>query len=325
MAGFILVLAALLGSAALPQVLSPYDTGLLSLALIYSIAAMGQTVLTGTANQPSVGNSAFMLIGAYASASLTNDLHLPLPLAAALAVGIAAMIGLVVGLPTLRIGGVYLAVATIALVFVVQEILTEWDTVAGRNGLPVTRPQWLGTDRGLYYASLLTAAVITVLLWNLLRSRIGRGWLAIRESETAATAVGIRPSLYKTLAFSVSAATTACAGVLLAQYDSGVTASAFGLPVSLTILSMAVIGGLGSLPGAYVGALLITLLPNLLGALPASIGSFQIHSSATLISALLLLLTLAFVPEGLWSVVNHCLTWVRVAAPLRKDGSKAPA
>lgn len=301
LAGAALVVVA----AVLPLILSGYWTGLLTLALIYSIAAMGQTVLTGTANQPSLGNSAFLLIGAYASASLDTDLHIPFLGATFLALVIATTVGYIVGLPTVRISGVYLAVATIALVFVTIELLDGWDSILGRIGPTVATPSWLAGERNLYYTGLALAAAITLLLWNLTRSKVGRSWLAIRESEVAATAAGVRPSYYKATAFAVSSAVTALAGILLAQYDTGVTPASFGLPVSLTLLSMAVIGGLGSLPGAYVGAFLLTLMPNILGALPARIGAFNVHSSTTLVSAALLLLTLAFVPAGLWPLVER--------------------
>lgn len=291
----------------LPFFLSSYNTGLLSLALIYAMAAMGQTVLTGTANLPSLGNSSFMLIGAWVSASFASDLHLPFLVAALLAVAVAGLVGILVGLPALRISGLYLAIATIALVFVAQEVLGQVDIIAGRSGPTVTGPGWLSADRGLFYSSLLLSAVITLLLWNLTRSRVGRAWLALRGSEAAATASGISATRYKTLAFGVSASVCAIAGVMIAQYNAGVSTAAFGLPVSLSLIAMAVIGGLGSLPGAYVGAFLITLLPNILGAFPATIGSFQVHNASTLISALLLVVVLAFLPGGLWSVVDRGL------------------
>jgi len=303
-AGPLLGFIAFAVAALLPVVLSGYWTGLLSLALIFSIAAMGQTLLTGTANQPSLGNSAFLLIGAYASASFTTDLHLPFALSVVLAIGVATLAGYVVGLPTVRISGVYLAVASIALVFVCIELLDGWDAILGRSGPTVDIPGWLSGERSLYYVTLGLAAVVTLALWNLMRSRIGRAWEAMKASESAALASGIKLSHYRLLAFALSAAVTALAGVLISIYDTGVTPDSFGLTLSLSLLSMAVVGGLGSLPGAYVGAFLITLMPNILGAMPASIGSFNVHSSTTLVSALLLLLTLAFLPGGLWALVE---------------------
>jgi branched-chain amino acid transport system permease protein len=316
---------ALTVGALLPLTLSSFDSSLLSLALIYAIAAMGQTVLTGTANQPSLGNSAFLLIGAYTSASFTSDLHFSFALAAILAVFIAGVIGFLVGLPALRISGLYLAVATIALVLGAQEVLGALDTYLGRVGPLVAPPGLLASDRGLYYGALITATVVTLFLWRLMRSRTGLAWLAMKDSEVATTASGIRASSYKVLAFAVSAGVTAIAGILLAQYDGGVTQTAFGLPLSLSLLSMAVVGGLGSLPGAYIGAFLITLLPNILGAFPATIGSFQMHSSATLVSAGLLLLTLVFLPGGLWSIVRISARSAnaRLAAILRAPSTHA--
>lgn len=290
---------------ATPAVLSSYDLGLLSLALMYGMAAMAQTFLTGTANQASLGNSAFLLIGAYGSASLSSDAHLPFLLAALLSILIATFVGIVVGLPTLRISGLYLAVATIALVFVVQEILTGWDSVVGRNGVAVVRPLWMSSDRGLLYSSLIVAALFTVALARILGSRTGRALSAMRESDLAAASMGVNLLYYRTLAFAVSAAITAAAGILIAQYDQVVTPSGFGLTVSLSLLTMAVVGGLGSIPGAYIGAFLITLLPNLLGALPASLGRFHVHDSTPLVSAILLLITLTFLPGGIWSGVRY--------------------
>jgi branched-chain amino acid transport system permease protein len=289
---------------ALPFVLSSYDTGLVSLALIFSIASMAQTLLTGTANQPSLGNSAFLGISAYVMGALTSEAHWPFLAAAVLAVVAAALIGIAVGLPALRISGLYLAIATIALVFVVQEFLTQWDTIQGRASVDVVRPSWLASDRALYTLSLLVAAMLTLLLWNLLRSRVGRAFAAIRDSEVAAEAAGIPLSHYKTLAFALSGAITGIAGVLLAEYYQGVTPGAFSLSVSLSLLAMVVIGGLGSLPGAYMGAFIITLMPYVLDVLPTSIGPFNVHNAAPLLSALLLLLVLTFLPGGLWSLIE---------------------
>ena len=153
------------------------------------------------------------MIGAYASAALTTDAHLAFPPAAIVAVLIATAVGAVVGLPTFKISGVYLAVATIALVFVVQEILTGWDAVLGRDGVAVVRPQILSSDRGLLYATLITAAVLTLLLTRLLRSRSGRALSAMHDSDVAAAAMGINLISYRTLAFAICAAITAAAGV----------------------------------------------------------------------------------------------------------------
>jgi branched-chain amino acid transport system permease protein len=288
----------------LPLMLSGYWTSLLSLALIYAIAAMGQTVLTGTANQPSLGNSAFLLVGAYSFASFGSDLHMPFGLAVTCAIVLAVIIGLLVGLPTVRISGVYLAVATIALVFVCVELLNGWDAVLGRSGPTVVIPGWLAGERSLYYVTLLVAGLVTLLLWNLGRSRVGRTWRAMKLSEPAAVASGVRLTRYRLIAFAIVAGVTAAAGVLLSVYDTAVTPNSFDITVSLSLLSMAVIGGLGSLPGAYIGAFIVTLMPNILGALPTSIGSFYVHSATTLVSAVLLLLTLAFFPGGLWSLLS---------------------
>ena len=298
-AGAVMLVAAI----ALPAVVSTYWTGLLSLALMYSIAAMGQTVLTGTANQPSLGNSAFLLIGAYASASFATDLHVPFVVAVILAVLLATAIGYIVGLPTVRISGVYLAVGTVALVFVCIEILDGWDAILGRAGPTTSTPGWMTSDRALYYVTVCVAAAVTLVLWHVMQSRVGRAWQAMKASEPAAVASGVNLSHYRLAAFALSAGITSIAGVLIAVYDTGVTPDSFGLTVSLALISMAVVGGLGSLPGAYMGAFLITLMPNILGAFPASIGSFNIHTSTTLASAVLLLLTLMVFPGGLWSLV----------------------
>jgi branched-chain amino acid transport system permease protein len=308
-------IAALVALAALPPFLSSYNAGLLSLALIYAIAAMAQTVLSGTANQPSLASAAFLLVGAYVSASFTTDLHLPFAVAGLLAVVLTTVVGFAVGLPALRIRGVNLAVATLALVFVTPEVLRSLDTYLNRVGPMVSRPPLLATDRNLYYAALSAAAAVTLILRLALRSDLGKAWLALKDSETAAISSGVKPSRYKTLAFALSAGVTGLAGVLLAQYDSGVTESAFGLELSLAILSMAVIGGLGSLPGAYLGAFLITLLKNVLDAFPTTLGPFQIHSSTTLVSGVLLLLTLLLLPGGLWSAVTLARDSVAMRLP----------
>ena len=139
------------------------------------------------------GKLVITLIGAYASASFTTDLHLPFVIAAVLAVLLATIVGLVIGLPTVRISGMYLAVATVALVFVCIELLSGWDAVLGRSGPAVGATSWAVSERSLYYVTIGVAAVVTLALWNVGRSRVGRAWEAMKASEPAALAAGVRP------------------------------------------------------------------------------------------------------------------------------------
>jgi len=236
---------------------------------VYACAILGLNVLTGYTGQISLGHGAFMAIGGYTAALFTESrllnpsvtLVLPhlnplltLPIAGALA-GVA---GLVVGIPALRLSGLYLALATFAVAVSVPSLAKRFPgQTGGTTGIVLD----VHTGRWLYEVSWSSAAVLFVLVWILLRGRVGRAFRAVRDSETAAVSSGVDLALYKTLAFGISAACAGVAGALLALSAGFASPDTFPLLLSLTILIGAVVAGLGSLWGVLVGAAFVEFLP----------------------------------------------------------------
>jgi branched-chain amino acid transport system permease protein len=271
---------------------------------ILAIAALAQNLLTGYAAQPSLGNAAFFGIGGYMLAWVSGDLQQPYWVAVLVALLLCAVLGIVVGGPALNISGAHLAVATLGLVFLTGSLLTLWDTSAGRQSYDlVNLPAALGDDQTLYYLVLTLVVLLFFCASHLLRSRVGRAWIALRDSEVAAEACGVPLTRYKLLAFVVSAVLTGLAGVLYATWGTTATAAMSSADQTIAFLTMIVIGGPGSLLGSLLGALFVGLLPLLLGQLPDPLAvgplQLQIATLTTGIYGLLLLLTLIFFPGGL--------------------------
>ncbi|HLZ21320.1 MAG TPA: branched-chain amino acid ABC transporter permease [Ktedonobacterales bacterium] len=279
----------------------------LSLIGIFVLAAFAQNVLTGYAAQPSLGNAAFFGVGAYLLAWLTNDLGQPYLVGIVAAMAASAVLGVIVGGPALRISGAYLAIATLGLVFITGSLLDLWDTTAGRQSYDLNvLPGLLIDDHSLYYTVLVVAAVILFLGRNVLRSRVGRAWVAIRDSEAAAEAFGVNVTRYKLLAFVVSAAVTGLAGALYATWATTASSSMSSADQTIAFLTMIIVGGLGSIAGSVLGAAFVGFLPLLLGQLPDPItigeAQVQVATLTTGIYGLLLLLALIFFPSGLSSL-----------------------
>lgn len=279
----------------------------MSLIGIFALAALAQNILTGYAAQPSLGNAAFFGLGGYLVAWIAGDLGYPFWLAILIAMAASAVVGVIVGGPALRISGAYLAIATLGLVFIAGALLDFWDTTVGRMSYDINNlPDALGNDRPLYYIVLVVTLVVFALGAVLLRSRVGRAWIAIRDSESAAESFGVNATYYKLLAFVVSAALTGLAGSLYAIWAQTANSSMSSVDETIVFLSMIVVGGLGSIPGSVLGALFVGFLPLLLGQLPSPINagplSIQVSTLTTGIYGLLLLMALIFFPAGLASV-----------------------
>ncbi|HEU5343727.1 MAG TPA: branched-chain amino acid ABC transporter permease [Ktedonobacterales bacterium] len=278
-----------------------------SLIAIFALAAFAQNILTGYAAQPSLGNAAFFGLGGYLLAWLAGDLGQPWWLAIVIAMLASALIGVIVGGPALRISGAYLAIVTLGLALIAGSLFDLWDTTAGRQSYGINNlPDLLQDDHSLYYLVLLITVVIFALGWVLLRSRVGRAWVAIRDSESAALAFGVNATYYKLLAFIVSAALTGLAGALYAIWAQTADSSMSSVDETILFLAMIVVGGLGSILGSALGALFVGFLPLLLGQLPSPINvaglSVQVSTLTTGIYGLLLLLALIFFPAGLASI-----------------------
>lgn len=270
--GQLIGLAVLLVAACvLPFVVSNYRVFQLTLALVYAIALLGLNMLTGYNGQISLGHGAFYAIGAYVAAILMDKFGVPywLTIPAAGAVCLAA--GFLFGLPALRLEGLYLALATFALGVAMPQILKykgfeHW--TGGVMGIVIVKPEppeWSGLtqDRWLYFVVLICLVALFVVAWNLLRGRIGRAMVAIRDQPIAAQAMGVNTAMVKSLTFGVSAMYTGIAGALGAIVIQFVAPDSFTVFLSISLVVGVVVGGLASIPGAVYGALFIQFIPNL--------------------------------------------------------------
>ena len=264
---------ALLAMVAIPIVNhDDYSTRILSLAIIFSIAALGMQLLIGFAGQLSIGQAAFLGIGAYSSAILTGTFGLAFPIAFLLS-GLLAAISSLALVPIVRLRGVYLAVATLGFTIIVHLILQNeaWLT-GGTFGFmkipaPAVGAMIFSSDESVYYLCLAFLSIVYVAFALLVSSRFGRALQAIMLDEDAARASGINPTIYKSKCFVVAAFVTGLAGSLFAHHEMYLNPNDFTFWRSIEILIMAAVGGLGSLPGAVLGAFAITLLPEYLRAI----------------------------------------------------------
>ncbi len=252
----------------LPVLLPSYLVDL-SLVFIYGLCGLSLMVLAGYTGLVSLGHAAFLGIGAYAHVYFVQDLGLPWAISVAFAAAVTAGVGVLVGLPALRMTGVYLTIATLAFALIIQEVLTRWEGVThGLKGRPVDKPVIFGVSLahdaafyGLCLAALIGGLWLTA---NLLRSPTGRAWVAIRDSEIAAQSMGVNLARYKTLAFAYSAALMGVGGALFAHKVGFLAPDIFSVLLSIQFLLMVVVGGLGSLHGAVFGAVFVALLPVLI-------------------------------------------------------------
>ena len=262
---FIVLFLALL---LLPRLVPAY-AGDISLVFIYGLCGLSLMVLAGYTGLVSLGHAAFIGIGAYVYVYLAQDLGLPWIVAVAAAVAATAGSGVLVGLPALRMTGVYLSIATLAFALIIQEVFTRWDHVTGGlKGKPVDKAVAfgfsLGTDERFYFLCLGFLIAGLWLTANLLRSPTGRAWVAIRDSEVAAQSMGVNLAVYKTMAFAYSAGLMGAAGALFAHKIGFLATDIFSVLFSIQFLLMVVVGGLGSLHGAVYGAIFVAMLPVLI-------------------------------------------------------------
>jgi branched-chain amino acid transport system permease protein len=259
------VLAAAMIAA--PFVIEPYYLSQLVFVLIYAIVGIAMNILSGQAGQVSIGHAAFLAIGAY-SAAIAGKYGIPLPVYLVLAGAFTGLIGYLVGLPALRLHGIYLAIATLAFAFIVEEVITRWEHVTnGNEGLMLAPPSLFGLKLGpygFYYLCLGVTVLVILAAINIIRSPTGRAFLAIRDSETAARSMGIDTARYKTTAFAISAAITGIAGVLYAHKLSYISPEMFSLSVSIDFVMIIIIGGVLSLRGAVFGAIFMIMVDPML-------------------------------------------------------------
>ena len=297
---------------------------IMNLIGIYIIGAHGLNILTGFTGQISLGHGAFMGVGAYASAIFTLKAGLPFWVALPLAGLVTALVGMVFGIPSLRLKGLYLAIATMAAQFIIEYAMRNWTGLTGGSaGMVVDSPSFFGfaldTDRRYYYLVYTIVIAATLYTKNITRTRPGRAFVAIRDRYLAAEVIGVNVWLYRILSFGISSFMVGIAGSLWAHYVLVVNDEAFGIWLSVQYLAMIIIGGMGSVLGAIYGAVFMTMLPILLRIPEHALtkiypGVFAIFQSLTEgVFGLIIILFLIFEPDGLaarWQTVkNYWKLW----------------
>jgi branched-chain amino acid transport system permease protein len=311
----------------IPLTLSEYYVSILNLILIAVVGALGLNILVGYTGQISIGHGALMSVGAYTAANLVTRLHAPFWLALPAGGAMAAAVGAVIGIPSLRIKGLYLAIATLAGQLIIEWTINHVPWISGgvQASIEVPRPSLLGlqikTQTELYLFLLFFATLAIVATMNLVRSRIGRAFVAIRDQDIAAEIIGIDIFRYKLRAFAISSFYAGVTGVLYTYYLGIANYEQFQLGVSIDYLAMIIIGGLGSVLGSILGAIFITLLPIATRWLLEGLGGL-LFSPADLLNIIpnlrlvmfggLIILFLALEPEGLNRLWRNILAYFRV-------------
>ena len=295
--------------------MSSYPVYLLSLAMINVISALGLNLLTGNSGQISLCHSSFMAIGAYGASLLTLHLGLPFWLAVPFAAAGAAALGALLGLPASRLKGIYLALATLGFLQIVQIVVEEGASLTGGvRGLKVPSPSLAGGAKmGFYPLYLIVLSVCTFAIWTttqLLRSRVGREFNAVRTSPHAAQALGVSVARVKLVAFALSAAYAGVAGGLLAGVVGFIDPNEFGVSAALRQITFVVVGGMGSVAGSVLGAAVLSALPEVLR---------PVKEYSDVIYTIALLAFLIFVPRGLVTL------WRRPPRRLLSDHDADPS
>jgi branched-chain amino acid transport system permease protein len=294
---------------AVPFVATSYWLDVSNRVGIAVIAAMGLNILTGFTGQISIGNAAFLAVGAYATAFLASR-GFPFLIVIPAAGLLTALAGMIFGVPSLRLKGLYLAMATLAAHFIVEFTASHWDSVTGGvAGISIPSPELmglsLGDDRRLYFVIVPVAIAHLWFAKNLFRTRVGKAFVAIRDQDISAAVMGVDVFRYKLLSFGVSSFYVGVAGSLLAYQARIISPENFPLALAIDYLGMIIIGGLGSVLGSILGAVFITLLPEALrlgtGALSHQFPALvQLFAPLKLgVFGLAIVLFLVFEPDGL--------------------------
>lgn len=306
-----------LGLALAPFILNTHLTSIMNLIFIAVIGAVSLNLLTGICGQISLGHGAFIGVGAYAAGQCT--LHgVPFPLAILAGGLVTAMVGMVFGVPSLRLKGIYLAIATLAAQLVLEYVFLHGGVLTGgSNGLLLDAPAILGftfdTEARMYYLLFFFAAAALLMVSNIMRTKYGRAFVSIRDFYLSAEIVGVNLFWYKLVAFGVSSFLAGVAGGLWGHYTGYISAEQFNIGLSISYLAMIIIGGLGSVLGSVFGAIFIVLLPEVLNVIANGLGAFFPDIAQSIVAlregvfGLVLILFLIFEPEGLahrWRLIK---------------------
>src|ERR687888_2610001 len=311
----------------IPLTLHEYYLSIANLVWISVIGALGLNILVGYTGQVSIGHGAFMSVGAYTAANFATRLDAPWPVNLVAGGLMAALVGAVVGVPSLRIKGLYLAIATLAGQLIIEWTINHVTFISGgvQASIEVPRPTVAGyvisTQRQMYFLLLVFVVLAIVGTLNLMRSRVGRAFIAIRDQDIAAEIIGIDIFRYKLLAFAISSFYAGVTGVLYTYYLGIANYEQFQIGVSIDYLAMIIIGGLGSVLGSIFGAAFVTLLPIMIryameafsGVLfsPATVHNLIPALRLTLFGALIIVF-LVLEPEGLNRLWRNIRSYFRV-------------
>jgi branched-chain amino acid transport system permease protein len=310
-----------------PLSLGVYYVSVLNLILVAIVGALGLNILVGYTGQISIGHGAFMSVGAYTAANLIVRLGLPFWITIPAGGLMAAFIGVIVGIPSLRIKGIYLAIATLAAQLIIEWTINhvEWISGGVQSSIEIPRPSLFGhklaSERQIYFFLMFFVVLAIVATMNLVRSRIGRAFVAIRDQDIAAEIIGINIFRYKLYAFAISSFYAGVAGVLESYYLGLANYEQFQIDVSIDYLAMVIIGGLGSVLGSIFGAIFVTLLPIVTRLALQSFGTL-FFSDADLLNIIpslrlvmfggLIIVFLIAEPEGLSRLWRNIRNYFRV-------------
>jgi branched-chain amino acid transport system permease protein len=310
-----------------PLAFGEYYLSIINLVLISIVGALGLNILVGYTGQISIGHAAFMSVGAYTAANLAVRAGLPFWITLPAGGLMAALVGAVVGIPSLRIKGLYLAIATLAGQLIIEWIINHVPWISGgtQASIQVPRPSLFGhelkTQGELYFFLLFFTLIAIVAALNLVRSRIGRAFVAIRDQDIAAEIIGIDIFRYKLIAFAISSFYAGVCGVLYTYYFGIANYEQFQLGVSIEYLAMIIIGGLGSVLGSILGAAFVALLPLVIRTVMESVGGyfFAANEMSTVVSSMrlvifgvLIIVFLVLEPEGLNRLWRNIRNYFRV-------------
>jgi branched-chain amino acid transport system permease protein len=308
--------------AVLPSVASDYVVGIADLTLLAMLGALGLNLVMGVAGQISLANAGFLAIGGYFAATASADWRLPFLLVLLLSGCAGAVVGAILSIPTIRIRGIYLVIATISFLYIVFYFGQRYQTArVGTSGFVLPAPslgsQQLSSYRAWYLLLAVIAALTWVLLRNLLRTPYGRAWRLLRVSETAASILGIEVARLKLTAFAVSSFIITLEGALLAYFNGVVSSDTFTLALSVQYVAMVIVGGLGSFEGALLGSIFISVLPfvtqNLLPHVPKTwldklnLTQDQVPNVNLFLFGLAIVVFMIFEPGGLVRLLSRVL------------------
>ena len=317
---------------ALPWLLGTYYLGEATAILIWSVAGMGLMILAGHTGQVSLGHAAFLAVGAFSNIAYM-EAGIPFIAALPLSALTTGVIGALVAMPILRMSGIYLAIATLALSVIVEDIAIMLEPITGGVigvsapaidlfGMKIDR---YGTAEAFYYLCLAVTVVVTLGYVNVMRSPTGRSFLAVRDSEISARALGVNVARTKTLAFGLSCAMTGTAGALYAHFVQFVNYESFLILISITLVLQVVIGGLGFIQGAFLGAIVVGLLPQAISILNDVLSTRGILDLSaypgldTALFAALIVLFMIYEPRGIYGRWLKIRTWFQIFPLYRKD------